>query len=142
MIAYYNEQGRYLWTGSATLPALGAPPPPEHPLHSSCKIHLGLVDAQTQYHDTALDGPVDMPQKPSEHHAFDYTLKRWVADTTAAWDSVKQQRSRLLADSDWVVTKATESGLPAPAEWSAYRQALRDITLQADPWAIVWPVAP
>ena len=62
--------------------------------------------------------------------------------TELKWASVKQQRARLLAGSDWMVTKATESGQAVQPEWIAYRQALRDITLQSDPWVIVWPVAP
>jgi hypothetical protein len=28
------------------------------------------------------------------------------------------------------------------AEWSAYRQALRDVTTQTDPFSITWPTKP
>ncbi|MGG4054103.1 phage tail assembly chaperone [Delftia tsuruhatensis] len=38
--------------------------------------------------------------------------------------------------------RAQETGEPMPAPWLAYRQALRDITDQPDPLAIVWPTAP
>jgi hypothetical protein len=55
---------------------------------------------------------------------------------------VRVDRDRRLAASDWIVTRATERGEPVPAEWVAYRQALRDITGQADPLAIIWPTAP
>jgi hypothetical protein len=59
-----------------------------------------------------------------------------------AWSEVRLERNQLLRSSDWIVTRATERGEPVPAEWVAYRQALRDITGQPDPLAIIWPTAP
>ena len=85
---------------------------------------------------------VAMPTKPSEHHKFNYTTKQWQPDSDAAWDAVRRQRDRTLSGSDWRVLLAQETGTPATPKWKAYRQALRDITTQADPWNIVWPVAP
>lgn len=83
-----------------------------------------------------------MPQAPSDHHVFDCAAGVWCIQPHLAWEVVQQQRVKLLYESDWVVTKATESGQPTPAEWSVYRQALRDITSQADPLNIVWPIKP
>jgi hypothetical protein len=40
---------------------------------------------------------------------------------------LRRERDRLLAESDWLVTKAAETGVQIPAEWAAYRQALRDL---------------
>lgn len=52
-------------------------------------------------------------------------------------------RDTLLADSDWVCLRALDTGEPIPAEWQAYRQALRDITKQAGfPHKINWPEKP
>jgi len=48
-----------------------------------------------------------------------------------AAESVRQQRDRLLAETDWMVTKASETGESLPAEVLAYRQSLRDITSHA-----------
>jgi hypothetical protein len=31
---------------------------------------------------------------------------------------------------------------PTKEVWAAYRQALRDVTLQPDPFNIVWPTPP
>lgn len=102
-----------------------------------------LIEGDGFQDSWVVDGKLlPLPRRPSEFHDFDYARKQWVANPEAAWASVKQQRARLLAGSDWMVTKAAESGQTVPPEWVAYRQALRDITLQADPWAIVWPVAP
>lgn len=58
------------------------------------------------------------------------------------WKVVRARRTVLLKESDWVVTKAMEQGDVVPLDWVVYRQALRDITLQADPFAISWPVKP
>ena len=90
------------------------------------------------------------PAKTSPKHRWNPGTQTWSAppvvsmkDLSAVkWTEIKQQRVRLLANSDWVVIKATEAGWPVASEWVTYRQALRDIPLQVDPWSIVWPVAP
>lgn len=57
--------------------------------------------------------------------------------------AVRSSRDKLLADCDWVVVKAVESGQSVPAAWGTYRQALRDITKQIGfPTTIDWPVMP
>ena len=57
--------------------------------------------------------------------------------------AVRIERNHRLADTDWVVTKATETGVGVSTEWKTYRQALRDITKtvsSADD--VVWPTMP
>jgi hypothetical protein len=58
------------------------------------------------------------------------------------WALVRSIRDRLLNESDWVVTKAVELGLPVDSDWSTYRQGLRDISTQPDPFFIHWPQKP
>jgi hypothetical protein len=54
--------------------------------------------------------------------------------------SVRESRTKLLAESDW--TQIADSTADKTA-WATYRQALRDITTQAGfPWTITWPDAP
>lgn len=61
------------------------------------------------------------------------------AATEAQWASVRGYRNTLLADCDWTqVADAPVNSL----QWAVYRQALRDITLQPDPFNITWPVIP
>ena len=48
--------------------------------------------------------------------------------------SNRAQRDRLLAETDWMVTKALESGGTLADNWKTYRQALRDITTHSN-----WP---
>lgn len=61
-----------------------------------------------------------------------------------AWKYVRKTRDHLLTASDWTDTLSakTRLGEAAYQAWQAYRQALRDVTLQADPHAIVWPQQP
>ncbi len=63
------------------------------------------------------------------------------AKTAAAWSSVRAQQKQKLYESDWTCS-VTDYEVPNKAEWVTYRQALRDVTLQSDPFAIEWPVTP
>lgn len=54
--------------------------------------------------------------------------------------SVREQRNKLLAETDW--TQLVDSTVEKEI-WAVYRQSLRDVTAQAGfPWDIVWPIDP
>ena len=54
--------------------------------------------------------------------------------------NVRANRNRKLATSDW--TQLADAPVDKQA-WAAYRQALRDITVQAGfPFDVTWPTAP
>jgi hypothetical protein len=55
---------------------------------------------------------------------------------------VREIRNVKLAATDWRVARANEMGVPLDPVWVEYRQALRDITEQSDPWNIEWPEEP
>ncbi len=58
------------------------------------------------------------------------------------WGNVRSERNAKLAESDWTqLADAPVSNIQAQA-WATYRQALRDITDQTDPFNIVWPDKP
>ena len=80
--------------------------------------------------------------QPSPNHIFDYAAKQWVDPRTneTEWEVVRAQRSQLLQQSDW--TQLPDVPLATKEAWAIYRQALRDVTNQPDPFNIVWPVAP
>ena len=55
--------------------------------------------------------------------------------------SVRVQRDRLLAETDW--TQSRDMTLDNDADWTTYRQALRDITSQEGfPHNVTWPEKP
>lgn len=58
------------------------------------------------------------------------------------WAAVRIQRYTLLSESDVYVVRAYENGEPVPQDTIDYRQALRDVTDQSDPFAIQWPAPP
>lgn len=52
------------------------------------------------------------------------------------WAVVRSQRNQMLKDCDW--TQLPDS-LVDKAAWATYRQELRDVTKQSDPFNIIWP---
>jgi hypothetical protein len=97
-------------------------------------VHLGVpaeLDPQCIMAVRAEDGTVSLIEDPA----------KLAAKTQAQWDSVRTQQRELLYKSDWTCS-VTDYEVPNKSEWVQYRQALRDVTTQADPFAIVWPTAP
>ena len=86
--------------------------------------------------------PVAMPPKPTKYHVFNYTTKQWEDPRTAEtqWPVVRAQRNRLLSAIDW--TQLPDVPLATKEAWATYRQALRDVTEQLDPFSISWPTPP
>ena len=83
-----------------------------------------------------------MPEPASQYLQFDYEKESWVApdDLSLVLTEIRSRRDRLLQESDW--TQLPDVPLATKAAWATYRQALRDITLQPNPFSIAWPVAP
>ena len=67
-------------------------------------------------------------------------------DLAEEWKQIRRERTRLLAETDWVVIKARENGGQVPAAWKTYRVALRDLPAeQSDKTKyseITWPTQP
>jgi hypothetical protein len=61
------------------------------------------------------------------------------AKIEAQWVIIRAERNAALVASDW--TQLPDVAVDT-AVWSEYRQALRDITTQPDPFNIIWPVKP
>lgn len=58
------------------------------------------------------------------------------------WINIRSQRDSLLKETDWMSIRAADTGTPMSSEWATYRQSLRDITTQSDPFNITWPTKP
>jgi hypothetical protein len=61
---------------------------------------------------------------------------------SAQWIQVRQQRDKLLYESDWTQLADCPLSSEKKQEWADYRQQLRNITNQPNPFSIVWPVKP
>jgi hypothetical protein len=60
-----------------------------------------------------------------------------------AQKNVRNKRTSLLTQSDWIVPFYLEKGQPVPQEWVDYRQALRDVPDQTGfPYDVQWPEVP
>ena len=66
------------------------------------------------------------------------TTDEQTALITAKWVEVRMERDILLQQTDW----RASGDLTLSDDWKTYRQALRDITTQSDPFNITWPTAP
>ena len=89
------------------------------------------------FQDIAAEG--DQPAMTAAEQEAAYKAQKDVEQAKA----VCEDRNRRLAETDWAVIKALESGTPQNFEVAAYRQSLRDVPAQAGfPWTIDWPVAP
>ena len=94
----------------------------------------------TRYHATP-EGQI--PFTPEEEAEWDAREAAEIADAPQRqWGRIRSERNNLLARTDWWVTKAVENGALIAADQSFYRQALRDITEQENPFNITWPEKP
>lgn len=56
------------------------------------------------------------------------------------WETIRSIRNDLLAASDVAIIRAYENNIAVSDDLKNYRQALRDITIQTNPWSVEWPV--
>lgn len=75
------------------------------------------------------------PDKPAYNRVLGY-----VPDTQ--WVSVRVDQKYKLEDCDWTVLPDVPMEESLRDEWKVYRQELRDITTQSDPFNITWPTPP
>lgn len=92
-------------------------------------------------------GPYDRPNCDPSAETVDWDgatffVRPYNADEiTAQWNTIRQMRNSLLQSSDW--TQIVDFNLGADrTAWAAYRQSLRDITSQPNPFALAWPEQP
>ena len=56
------------------------------------------------------------------------------------WEEVRVLRNQLLTECDW--TQLADISSEIKEAWTVYRQALRNITTQTNPFGIEWPAKP
>jgi hypothetical protein len=145
-MAYYylsNQMGEIISWGDVQVENIVSPLQPGFATPST--HYVTATGVLTEY--TPSEAVLKSTQ-PSLLHIWNNQTMQW-QDTrtqedvlTQQWSAVKAQRDQLLTDSDWRVVKAVDTGESLDPAWKTYRQALRDITTQADPSNISWPVAP
>lgn len=104
--------------------------------------HVALVDAPSvTYRENLIeDHPVLIDGVWTQQWRVAPASDVEIADRVAAeWANIRADRNNRLAACDW--TQLADSPADKPS-WAAYRQALRDVTSQPDPFAILWPTEP
>ena len=109
------------------------------------------------------------PTSPFRWVGDDYSGLEWLSSGSAPTDAeiitemnrlntaepvrlLREKRDELLAETDWVVTKSTETGVAVSDAWKTYRQALRDLPASSTPkvdsfnnldlTSVTWPTKP
>ncbi len=110
--------------------------------------HFGVHKKQIvtpPYHDPATqsldEGPALLIDGvwTQNYIVSDLSADESAAKVGAQWNIIRAERNKLLVESDW--TQLPDAPVDAAA-WATYRQALRDVTTQANPFTIVWPQGP
>jgi hypothetical protein len=101
----------------------------------------GIEQIEGKWYTKYILGPVfiDRPAtdtEPAQTAAEQEAAYKAMKDAERA-ESVRQERNRMIAESDW--TQLPDSPVDKEA-WAAYRQELRDVPTQAGfPWSVEWP---
>jgi hypothetical protein len=108
-------------------------------------LGFGLYDFSNQPDLDTFEKAVEVAPVKNEYGVWRQTWvvepmneEEVVARTEQEWANVRNQRNFYLIRSDW--TQLPDAPVDT-ATWATYRQALRDITTQSDPFNIVWPTA-
>ncbi len=106
----------------------------------------GVEEISGQWFTKFIAGPVFADTTDDEGNvttaADNEAAYRASVDANAA-RSVRKERDRLIAETDWVVVMAKETGTNIPAAMKTYRQALRDLpSADGFPHTMTWPTKP
>ena len=66
------------------------------------------------------------------------TTEERTALINSQWSNIREDRDEKLKETDW----RASSDLTMSDAWKNYRQALRDVPVQSDPYNITWPTEP
>lgn len=103
----------------------------------------GTYPTATQFQVVCRDGVEQIEsQWFTKYSVVDMEQEAIDALTEQQWSAIRQQRNGKLANCDWTQLPDAPLINTQTAEWATHRQALRDITTQADPFNIEWPTNP
>lgn len=108
-----------------------------------CQVLVAQQALNQQCQIRVVDGKVESsPVAPFAGALWDWDACTWVDSRNSGfeWKIIRHSRDRMLRESDW--TQLPDVPLATKEVWATYRQALRDITLQPDPFMVVWPTSP
>jgi len=83
-----------------------------------------------------------------ENEVVEYQTKRTKTqqelenEVEGQWLRIRRKRNKYLTETDWTQVPDSPLTNQKQTEWQVYRQSLRDITSQVDPFNISWPTPP
>ena len=106
-------------------------------------VFEGPQPTATKYQVVYRDGVEEIDgQRFTKYAVADMEQEAIDALTEQQWDRIRRDRNKRLADCDWTQLSDAPLSNTKTAEWGLYRQSLRDITTQSDPFNIFWPEQP
>ena len=103
----------------------------------------GVYPTATQFQVVCRNGVEEIEGEWfAKYSVVDMEQEAIDALTERQWSAIRQQRNAKLVNSDWTQIDDTPLTNTDKQLWATYRQALRDITTQDDPFSIDWPVSP
>lgn len=86
----------------------------------------------------------NIPFTEEEEREADAAAAAWAAgEVTRKAIAIREERDKKLSETDWMIIKSLESGIPVSDDYKVYRQALRDVPNQSGfPHNVTWPNKP
>ncbi len=103
-----------------------------------------FVEAQkneNQYYDGS-DFIIEENEVVEYQKVRNKTQQEITQEIESKWISIRYERNQLLSESDWTQLPDSPLTNQKQTEWQTYRQALRDVTIQPNPFTINWPTPP
>lgn len=111
--------------------------------HPSEKIPVDAVEISEARFTELMDGQATGTKVIGNDEGFPLLLDPALPSAEELGTEARTQRDRLLTQCDWTQLPDAALSDEEKAAWTAYRQALRDITAQPlFPTTIDWPLAP
>ncbi len=107
------------------------------------------MEQHVRVYERGPEGEVLVPP-----HAWGFSFSDVMAKNaeikTEAVSQLREKRNELLAETDKITMMCYSRGIPVPADWSAYQQALRDLPANSSPdfadngslTGVTWPAQP
>jgi hypothetical protein len=109
---------------------------------NNCKKVKRYIEHNKQTHRLQSVPPYQNGNYIYVHELVEKTEAEIAQEKEHQWSEIRAARSIALKECDWTHLPDNQLTAEEKQEWATYRQALRDITEQEDPYKVVWPTAP
>jgi hypothetical protein len=96
---------------------------------------------ENQYYDGS-DFVIEENEVVEYQKVRNKTEQEITEEIESMWRSIRDRRNVFLTESDWTQLPDSPLTNQKQTEWQIYRQSLRDITTQLNPFSIEWPTSP